>query len=67
MIFNAPPPGETLMAGRLELTGCELARMTIDGAHFAHFSAAGQPEFWSRLARDLGVAASDLHPYSPPP
>ena len=63
---NATGAGETVMFADLTPSGCQNGDISSDGRSVDHFWTATSPDFWSRLAGDLGVPETDIYPYRPP-
>ena len=69
LVFTGGDPnggGETVMIAHLDPAGCQQGDISSDGQHVDHFWTATSPDFWSRLAGDLGVPEADIYPYRPP-
>jgi hypothetical protein len=58
--------GEGIMSATLDPSGCQQVEIG-DGSHNANLWAASSPDYWSRLAVDLGVDEAEIYPYLPPP
>jgi hypothetical protein len=69
LVFTGGDPtgvGETVMIATLDPAGCQAGQISADGQRVYHFWTATSPDFWSRLAGDLGVAEAAIYPYTPP-
>ncbi len=65
LIFSGGAPtsvGETVMIATLDPSGCQQGQISADGQHVYHFWTATSPDFWSRLAGDLGVPEATIYP-----
>jgi hypothetical protein len=54
-----------VMTATLEPTGCQQVHVT-NGSESATLWTATGADYWNSLATDLGIAESDIYPYSPP-
>ncbi len=69
LVFTGGDPnggGETVMLANLDPAGCQQGQISSDGQNVYHFWTATSPDFWSRLAADLGVPEANIYPYQPP-
>jgi hypothetical protein len=59
--------GDQVMQTTINVSGCQQAVVEKSDAYDdVILTAAGHPDFWSRLAADLGLPEADIYPYHPP-
>jgi len=54
-----------VMTATLHPDGCQQVQVA-NGSESAILWTATSPDYWSSLATDLGIAESEIYPYSPP-
>jgi len=54
-----------VMTATIDPDGCQQVQVT-NGSASATLWTATSPDYWSSLATDLGIAESEIFPYSPP-